>query len=184
MSAVGPSGARSTVTGMSPAAATLLVIGAVAELVGIIMVAWPDLIPYREPLTRWMVGVAAAIRRRIRRPSPKVVEARVGVGGAVAVGGHVVGMKGPPPDAMTEQLVAHLLRRDRETQQALDALDVRLKDLRDEFDQREAALDAALTARFRAELNEALTRDRPLRALGAVVLAAGLVCTVVAASAG
>jgi hypothetical protein len=156
--------------------ATLYVTGAVLELGGILLVAWPDLLPYAGLVSRWlraaMRRVADRPRRLLRRRRDVVVQ--VGAATATASAGSVSVVVSPNPDATLEERVEYLLRREQEAQAKLNTHDERIRAIEKHVPKRLDELRTETEEHVAGELSAAESRYRPLRFVGALLLAAGL----------
>jgi hypothetical protein len=113
--------------------------------------------------------------RLIGRPLPNVFSA--GAGGVSAAGFQATGIVSISEEAPIEQKVEYLLRREQEAQQKADAIEGRLTAVES---RRLAELRRAMEEHVAAAIVEAEGRYRPIRVLGGLALAAGLVCLSVA----
>jgi hypothetical protein len=163
---------------MSGAKIGLLVMGAAFEFVGIIVLVFPDLVPYGLRFSQWQRNHAHAlldgIRRMLGRPRNVVIQ--VGAASAVTATGRASLMKSVSATATLEHKVEFLLTRDQEAQRDINTLREGIEDV-------EAAASKSLdksrreiVTRFERELKAALEAYRPLRVWGAVALLLGLVC--------
>jgi hypothetical protein len=163
--------------------ATLYIAGAALELLGIVLVASPDLVPWALRLVQWIRPRWRRIENRLRRLvglSPRPIIHEVGIGGAIAVGGNVSAVVGIGPDRSVEEKVAFLLRRDADTQRELNALAERIDSIEAEGQKRAAELRAEMEAHVARELAAANEDYRIARISGAVVLGFGLALTTAA----
>ncbi|MGE3138438.1 MAG: hypothetical protein AB7I08_12360 [Thermoleophilia bacterium] len=166
---------------MNPLGGTLLIVGAVLEFVGIVALGWPDFIPWRDGLARWLTRTwrrvwAWILRRVLRRRGPAVGAFAVGdVTLAVAVSGFATtAVSGTAP---LEQKVAFLLQRDQEAQKKEQGLADEIKRLDKDVDKRLDALRDEMRGEYEAKLSAASEQYRSLRILGTFILFVGLVCT-------
>jgi hypothetical protein len=81
------------------------------------------------------------------------------------------------PDTPVEEKVEYLLRREREAQERLNAHDERLCAIEEHLPKRLDELRAETEEHVAGELSAAESRYRPLRFVGALLLAAGLALT-------
>ena len=157
--------------------ATLYVTGAALELVGILLIAWPDLLPYAERVSRWlrvvMRWLAERLRRLFRRRRDVVVN--VGAADALAIAGSISVVVSPNPDATLEERVEYLLRREQEAQAKLNAHDERIGAMEEHVPRRLDEHRAAAEEHVESEIIAAESRYRSLRSVGVVALIAGLV---------
>jgi hypothetical protein len=162
---------------MSGSRIALLLGGAGFEFLGIIILAAPDLLPYRDPILRWLDRTTALLDRRIRgvRPLPTVASADSGA----------IGLRGERPAliksvgarATLEQKVDFLLGRDLEAQSHVNALRDRVEDLDQESAQRLQQARDEVEKLFREELTRMSRAYRLLKICGAGALLVGLSCT-------
>jgi hypothetical protein len=125
----------------------VLVIGAFVELLGILLVASPDLVPWALRFAGWIRPrwrrFENRLRRLLRLPHRGVTH-EVSVSGAIAAGGRVSGVVDFNRQAPLEEQVAFLLRRNVESQNETDALAARIAALEEETRGRLEALRAVL----------------------------------------
>jgi hypothetical protein len=156
--------------------ATLYITGAVLELGGILLVAAPDLLPYAERVSGWLRvetrRAVGRIRLALGRPRTQVIEVG-GIASTSAVG-NISLLVSPNPDATLEERVEYLLRREQEAQTKLNAHDERLRAIEEQLPRRLDELRAETEEHVATELSAAESRYRPLRFVGALLLAAGL----------
>jgi hypothetical protein len=119
---------------MSAAARSLLILGGLLEFAGIVAVAWPDLIPYRDRLNRWL-GIAFRrsgnrVRRWFRLP-PLTTTVTIGAAGGASLAGRASARVSITDDASLERKVEFLLKRDQETQDIENRFARRLNSLED-----------------------------------------------------
>jgi hypothetical protein len=161
----------------------LLIVGALLELLGIILVASPDLVPGALRLVRRVRPRLRQIENRVRRLvglSARPITHEVAAGGALALGGSVSGVVGIDPDRPLEDKVAFLLRRDADTQSELNSLARRVGSIEAEGAKRAAELRAEMESHVERELAAAKEDYRIARISGAIVLASGLALTTAA----
>jgi hypothetical protein len=156
---------------------TLIVVGALAEFGGILLIAAPDLIPGARRFGRWLDRRWKPIENRVRRilgvPGRNVtVSASAAI--ATAVGMSATAIHGVSETATLEEKVAFLLRRDEATQHKTTALAQRLEAIERDVERREGALRHELHSHVADELRAALDADRVLRVVGSLLLAVGL----------
>jgi hypothetical protein len=161
----------------------LLGVGAVLEFVGIVVLAAPDLVPYRDRLSRWLTPRVLRAVNWLRRlvglpPIRKVVTAGASVTAAASI--RASGVSGHGPYATLEEKVSFLIDRDQQTQRAINTLSNSLRELEHSTSQRLERLDDELREQVTSEVTTAQDQHRPLRVLGALALAIGLVFTTVA----
>ncbi len=168
---------------MSNWATVLLALGVVSQFIGIVALGWPDFIPWKEHLSRWLTYACQRaenrLRRLFRRP-PRThtsslsasFSARASVSGAVTVA--------VSDGASLEDKVAFLLRQDQKAQQLKNKVAARLNALEQEGPKRLDEVRAERKGHFEERVIVVLNRYRPLRQAGAVLLAVGLICLSVA----
>jgi hypothetical protein len=162
----------------------LYVIGAVLELVGILLVAWPDLLPYGARSSRWVRRrtrrTVDQVRLVVGRPRAQVVHV-AGIDSAQAFGSaSVSAIVSVNEEASPDERVEYLLRREREAQERLNAHDDRLRSIEERVPKQLEELRAESEEHVAKELTSAEWQYRPLRFIGAVALAAGLALTTTA----
>jgi hypothetical protein len=161
----------------------LLVVGAVAEGSGIVLIGFPDVLPDAVRLSGWLRHHTRTVVNRLRRliglPPLKTIVSGSGVVEAdVALrGSAVVGLKA---DATQEEQLAYLMRRDQDAQHSMNALAGRVVDLETQTPERLEELRKGMEAHVAGELASALEAYRPLRVLGTSALAIGLICVTTA----
>jgi hypothetical protein len=120
-----------------PALASLLVVlAAVNELYGIVLIASPDLLPHvqrahlylRERMRRLKRWIVQRAKRLLRRPVSERVSAGGAMAGGIAPTGHVAFLVKPSEHATVDELLAWLVRRDQETHEQLNALERELRE--------------------------------------------------------
>jgi hypothetical protein len=116
---------------MSAAKIGLLVGGAAFEFLGIIVIVFPDLIPYGIRLSLWQRRHTRAlfdhIGRLLGRPRNVVIE--VPTASELNIAGRGSPMKSASGAATLEQKVEFLLTRDQEAQRDVNMLRERIEDL-------------------------------------------------------
>jgi hypothetical protein len=160
-----------------------LVVGGLLEFGGIVAIAWPDLLPWKERTSRWISSAYRRTTSRLlrllgRRPPGRVFEVSGGASARVTSGAAVV--TAVNEEATLEEKVAFLLRRDQKVQRDAEDLSVRIGDLEQGTPERLDEVRADLKDHFAERLAEALNRDRPLRIVGAFALGIGLTFTTLA----
>ena len=160
----------------APVRAALFIVGATIELLGIVLIASPDLVPGAVRLAGWMRRqwrpFANRLRRLLRRP-PKSVAVSGSVSSGLALGGHATAIVGTSVTNVEER-VEFLLRRDRETQQAMSDLSRLVSSISETSKRDLAALRDELKAHVTTELTAAQADFRAARIAGTVALAIGL----------
>jgi hypothetical protein len=158
--------------------AALLVIGAAFELLGIVLVASPDLVPGAVRFARWTSVRSRRIENRVRRDLGLPARGRTVIGvsaGTLAiVGMNASGIVGYNPDAPIEAKVEYLLRRDRAAQEEANRLAQRVSNLEEESATRLDDLRREIEARILREIEAAQLDFRRARIGGTVALALGL----------
>lgn len=167
---------------MSTASGVLLLVGSAAEFVGILLIAWPDFVPFADRVASWFRAALQRgrrwARRRIGRPTAQRGE--VGTAPEQDFAGRISPIKTAPTEWTLEEQVAWLLRRDQEAQRDANELRARIADAEQASARQVEDTRAELTDQFSTELASALAKDRPVRILGTVLLAVGLTFTVIA----
>jgi hypothetical protein len=162
--------------------ASLFILGALVEFLGILGVAAPDLVPYRDRLSAWLAAryitirgrITGALRRLLRRPVYGSAHSVLPAGG-IEMAGRVSVRKQVAEGASLGVKVDFLLARDQEAQRDMDEVRARLAEFERESEARLVAARAEIEDRFARDLTAALAAYRPIRALGALALAVGLV---------
>jgi hypothetical protein len=178
-----PSDGDAIIGGVSAYKLSLLVIGAALEFAGIVGVAWPDLVPGAQRLSRWLRPRYARAIDRVRRLLHLRRDVTIHAGsGSFAIGTALSarGTVSVSPHASIEDKVAFLLRREEHNQDAVSDLSQRLTALESETPKRLDDLRASMESHFAAELKAAQEEYLPLRVSGAIALAVGLVCVTLA----
>ncbi len=169
---------------MNNAAIALLFIGGGSQFVGIVTLAWPDLIPWKERLSRWLTDAYRRAENRLRqlfRRPPRTRTISLSVSSASARASASAAANVASSDgASLEDKVAFLLRRDQNAQQLENEVAARLNALEQEGSKRLDEVRAEMEGHIEERLIEVLNRYRPLRQAGAVLLAVGLICLIVA----
>lgn len=159
----------------------LLLGGAGFEFLGIIFIAFPDLVPYGVQFSRWLRNLTRPLFNRISRllGRPRGVTI-VPLVGEVNFAGRVSPVKSGAGRAMLEQKVEFLLTRDQEAQRDINALRARIEDFESESSRRLAESQREIEAGFEQKLRAALEEYRPLRIFGVIALLVGLFCPTLA----
>ena len=161
----------------------MYVVGAVLELGGILLVAWPDVLPYAGSASRWLrlTSRRAINRLRVALGRPRHYDIHAGAGSfhakASLSGSAVVSIS---PAATLEERVDFLLRREEAAQEKLNAHDKRLSAIEDSLPRQLDELRAETERHVSEEISAAEWRYRPLRFVGALALAFGLALTTTA----
>jgi hypothetical protein len=136
------------------------VVGALAELLGILAVAVPDLLPGARRLSAWLGRSARRshnlLLRLIGRP-PRAFALHASAGVYTVKGGSVTGVVGTSATTL-EGKVEYLLRRDQDTQQMLADHAARLRRLEEESPRRLAELQRQMETHVEDELTSARAR--------------------------
>lgn len=90
------------------------------------------------------------------------------------------GVSAHGPYATLEEKISFLIDRDQQTQRAINTLTDSLRELEYSTSQQVKRLDDELREHVTSEITALQDEHRPLRVLGALALAIGLVCTTVA----
>jgi hypothetical protein len=163
---------------MSGTAIALFVSGALVELVGIVLLASPDLVPYAQRLSAWLAPRVHRVLRRLRLRSGRTVFAEAGVIGAGGISAQ--GIVGIRDDASHEEKVAYLLRRDEATQRLLNEHGERLSALEGGLPERLEELRGQMEAHVQTAIAETHRRYLEVRVVGAFLVAIGLSCATAA----
>lgn len=156
----------------------LFVIGAFLELAGILMITAPDLVPHGARTAAWLDPRWRGMTNRLRRLVGLPPRGRVYRQAATVPLQVDVGMSEEvviDPSASLEAKVEFLLRRNHETQMAVNALSGRLTVIERRLDDRES-----LEINVAEVIAASQAEYRPLRLLGTFALLAGLVCVTAA----
>lgn len=168
---------------MSDTAAALLVVGAVLELFGIVLVASPDLVPGTMRLVRWIRPRWRRVENRVRRLLRLPVRAITYEDFATVtmkMHASATAEVGIDPHASLEDKVAFLLRRHSETERSLNTLAQRLTAVETDTPTRIAELRTEMETHIERRLESAKEDYRVARVGGALVLALGLAMTTAA----
>ncbi len=154
------------------------------QFFGIIALAWPDLIPWKERLSGWLNDAYRRAENRLRRlfrrpPRTRTISLNVSLASARASASAAANVASSD-GASLEDKVAFLLRRDQNAQQLENKVAARLNALEQEGPKRLDEVRAELKGHFEERRIEVLIRYRALRQAGAVLLAVGLICSIVA----
>lgn len=163
--------------------ATFYIAGAVLELGGIVLVGWPDVLPYAERVSLSLRLATRRVMNRLRLAlgRPRHYDIHAGAGSF-----HVTGSASASavvsigPDATLEEQVAYLLRREQEAQRNLNAHDKRLRAIEDSLPKQLDELRADTERHVSEEISAVAWQHRPLRFIGALALLIGLVLTTAA----
>ena len=158
----------------------LYIAGAVLELLGILLVSAPDLLPYSERASRWLRTTTRPLVDRLRRAigRPRVHVVHVGGAGAIGLGGGSVSVVvSSNPEASLEERVEYLMRREQEAQARLNAHDERLGKVEEQLPKRLEELRAETQEHVSTSITAAEWKYRPVRFIGAIALTVGLALT-------
>jgi hypothetical protein len=162
--------------------AALLVIGAVSEFTGIVLLGFPDFLPGAIRVSAWLrrQGRRAAnlLRRLVGKP-PRGSVHKVGLDAAVGVEVSASAVVGTGATTLEGQ-VEYLLRRDQDAQRQANEFASRLNRLEAESPRRLAEVRQDMEKHVSAELTASMEAYRPLRIVGTVALAVGLLCVTLA----
>jgi hypothetical protein len=156
---------------------TLYATAAALELLGILLIAAPDFVPGALRLAGWGRVRWRRVENRVRRalglPLRTVVHTAT-VEGTITVAGSLSGIVDVNPSATIDEKVEFLIRRNRESQQAVNALSERLADLERESRRLLDELRDELTGHVAQALTEAQADYRATRVWGAAILVLGV----------
>ena len=164
-------------------ATSLLVIGSVLELGGIVALGFPDLLPGALRVSTWLGRQWRLASNRLRRLvglKPRAVVHTVDMAGAVSLAGHISAVVSTSNVGSLEEKVEYLLRRDQDAQRRVNEHDERLDRIEAESTERLAELRGQMETHIARELGAALEAYRPLRVAGTVALVIGLGCVTAA----
>lgn len=154
----------------------LYAIGALAEFLGILLVASPDLVPGAVRAAGWTRRrwrlIENRIRRALRLPGRSTtvsISAALSAAGALSVSA-VVGSSAETVEGKVE----FLLRRDRDTQQAVNDIRLRLEEIEQAAARGLDDLRNELRAHVAAAISESQADFRAARFAGTAALAIGL----------
>jgi hypothetical protein len=163
---------------VSTGAAVLLIVGALVELTGIVLVGSPDLFPQAQRFSEWLRLRGRRVYDRVRRLLGRPVVHTVSAGSSVstAMGLSARAIVSVAADASLEDKVAFLLRREQQTQERLADLAEGLTAQREGMARTLSEERASMEAHVADSLSAAHTAYLPLRLLGVALLAVGLGC--------
>jgi hypothetical protein len=147
------------------------------ELVGIVLIAAPDLIPGAARLSQWAAKRWRTIENRVRRLfglPPRAIVYEVGAAGEMGTAGSALAIHSISGDQSVEAKVEFLLRRDQEQQEAIGRLGQRITEVAKESESHIADLRDELHRHVSSELAATAEKYRAVRIMGAVALAVGL----------
>lgn len=157
--------------------ASLVVSGAIFEVIGIALVAAGDLVPSVRRTARFVAGRALRLRmwfvRKVLRRS-KSITARVGIGGAIAAGGRVSAVVSTDPTGTLDQKVDFLLREAQRSQERVNALEDGVEDLRKDLASRDAKVRAELATHADEAIQNAMEKYGRERKAGVICLGIAL----------
>lgn len=148
---------------------TFYVAGAAAELVGIALVASPDLVPGARRLSRWIAPWWRTLENRVRRLlrlRGRDVVVTVDVAGSLGLAGSVSAVTAVGEDATLERKVDFLLRRDQEAQKQANAQAERIATLERESEKKLAEVRGQMETHVSTELAAASSEYRRLATAG------------------
>ena len=152
----------------------LLIVGALAEFAGIVLIGFPDFVPGALRLSNWLrprvQRLRTGVRRLLRRPQPGVSHQRFATDSAT-VSDHAPVEQYGDPGATLEQQVEFLLMQDVKAQRQLNALRRRIDSLEKDMPRRLTALRGDMETHVAETQAAALAEYRPLRIAGTVALA-------------
>jgi hypothetical protein len=160
---------------------TFYIVGALCEMLGIILVATPDLVPGAVRLAHWMRvhwrPTENQIRRLLGLPLRSIVHT-VGMAGTIELAGRISAIKSTGA-ATIEEKVEFLLRRDQEAQRDVNDLRGRVEDLEAETSRKLGELRDELMTRVADARTAAQADYRTARIGGTITLAIGLALTTI-----
>jgi hypothetical protein len=153
------------------------------ELLGIVLIASPELWPrtvrvYRSlsgVLSRAVSPVVRRVRRILRFPPPGQIVSVGGIASSVSLSGHATATTAPSPGATESQLIDYLIRQERRSQERLDELERRLGVLPAEWREEIERARAEMERLSRELVREVADRRIRLRLLGLLYVAIGIV---------
>lgn len=162
---------------MQPA---LYIVGALCELLGIVLIAAPDLVPGAKRVGRWIRLRWRTVENRARRslglsPRGRVFESSA----AITARGRfsAKGTVGHVEDAPLEEKVEYLMRRDQAAQETAHRITERVEALEAESRQSVEDLRREVEALIETELRAAQEDFQAIRIGGTIALATGLALT-------
>jgi hypothetical protein len=162
---------------VTAAQATLYTVGASLELIGIVLIASPDLVPGARRLSQWLAPRLRRIENRVRRLlrlRGRNIVINVEPGTIVMSAGNLSLTKSVSADAPLERKVEFLLQRDQEAQRDSNALAERVATIERESPRRLDEVQERMETHVSTELAAALAEYRPARVIGTIALAIGL----------
>jgi hypothetical protein len=172
-----------TIAEVTASQKALYAAGAFVELLGIALVASPDLVPGARRLSRWIAPRSRRFENRLRSLvglRPRTIGHTTEVTGTIASGASVSAVVSVDPGASLERKVDFLLRRAEEAQRAENALTERVASLERESRRRLDELRERMEAHVSTELGAALAEYRPARIIGTIFVATGLALATIA----
>jgi hypothetical protein len=155
----------------------LYIIGAAFEILGIVLIASPDLVPGAVRAAGWTRRRWRPIENRIRRwlrLPPRTIFANIGLATEVSGASRISAVVSTGADTIEKQ-VEFLLRRDQETQKAVNAIHEQLGEIARAAESGLDTLRAEFTSHVAAEIATAQADYRAVRIGGTVALVIGLV---------
>lgn len=143
------------------------------------LVAWPDVLPYAGRVSRWLRFTTRRVVNRLLRAigRPRAQHVQLGVADEVSIADSVSVVVSVSADASLEEKVGYLLRREQESQNAHDE---RLRAIEDSVPKQLDELRAETERHVSEEISAAEWQYRPLRFVGALALAVGLLLMTIA----
>jgi hypothetical protein len=157
---------------------SLYIAGAVLELLGVVSLGLPDVIPFGRRFSRWLAARFLRVRNFVRRLLRRKWIIRVVESGGLSLeGSNVMTVFGITPiggDIPLEEQVALLRAHDVETQKRMNQFDDRLVRFEQGTSARIDETRAELQSNVAAALARARVEYRALRIAGAIALLIGL----------
>lgn len=156
---------------------TFYIMGAVLDLIGIVLIASPDLVPWAVRMAARLRVLEQSIENRLRRllrigPRGRIASLSATVTGGASVSAVVT--RGLSPGASIEQQVAYLLRRDEDAQTTFNAFASRVERIERETPAQLNALRTELQSHVEDRVSQRLADLRAARLWGVAFLMAGL----------
>jgi hypothetical protein len=169
-----------------PVQETLFILGAIFQLLGIVLVGSPDLVPGAVRLGTWTRGridrASARLLRLIGRQRARFVP--LSDTAIVEMTGSVSPVKSVNPQATLQERVKFLLARDQEAQRDVNALNERLAAIERDVPRLLDDLRTVIEAELGKRLEETQANLRAARLYGIVALLIGLALTTAASVTG
>jgi hypothetical protein len=150
----------------------LSLVGAVVELLGILLVASPDLVPGAGRFAAWARPRIENLVRRLVRARPHPINQETATS-ELRLGGNLLVKLSSQAQTLQEQ-VAFLLRRDAEAQRSMNELRQRVGSLEEALKREVASVQEHLEDRIEDRIAEAQRDFRTARFFGVAALAVGL----------